>query len=203
MAVAFDFGSKRGQFEALVLGHGFGAENAGYYDFVSQGKAVREIGLEHAAAKCVGTRLEDGPETRSRIASAEGFQSTGNCCWMMREVIDDGDAVDLGFHFKATLHALESFERGGDGVFANSAGGSESRGSGGVPDVVFAGKGKFEIGPRLVVVKNGPGGAPRGKAKICNSPIRARACAVAIDRTERLAQAALETCAFGGAVERD
>ena len=29
----------------------------------------------------------------------------------MGEIVDDRDAVDLGFHFEAALHTLESLER--------------------------------------------------------------------------------------------
>ena len=79
---------------------------------------------------------------------------------MMGEVVDDGDAVDLRFHFETALYALECFEGGGDFFFRNAVGERHHGGCGCVPDVVFAGQGEFEIGPGTIFVQHGPGGFP-------------------------------------------
>src|SRR5579871_1804767 len=105
---------------------------------------------------------------------------------MMREVVDDGDAVHLRFDFETALHALECLQRGGDCIFWNSAGESESGRRGGVPNVVFAGKGELEVGPLFAIVKDGPGGTVGNEAEVGHFPIRSSARAVAIDRAEGL-----------------
>ena len=75
---------------------------------------------------------------------------------MMREVVDDGDAVDLRLHFEAALYALECLQRGGDRFFRNAAGCCQRGRRGRVPDVVFTGQRKFEVSPCSAVVQNCP-----------------------------------------------
>ena len=55
------------------------------------------------------------------VAGAQGLQRPGNRGGMMREVVDDGDAVHFGPHFEAALHALECFQRSGDCSLRNAA----------------------------------------------------------------------------------
>ena len=45
------------------------------------------------------------------------FQRSRNRRGMMREVVNDGDAAHLRFHFQPPLHALKSFERRRDFIF--------------------------------------------------------------------------------------
>ena len=80
---------------------------------------------------------------------------------MVREVFDDGDAVDLGADFKAALDALEGGERFDDGCGCDALAGGERRGGGGVQRVVLAGKVHFEFGP---------GGRPREEPANCVRP---------------------------------
>src|SRR5579872_6661780 len=115
----------------------------------------------------------------------------------MREVVDDGDAVDLGFDFEAALDAFEGLERGGDAFFRDAARKSESRGGGGVPDVVFAGQCEFEVGPGLVVVEHSPRSTAGIETEISDFPVGTRAGTIAIHRAECLRENALEAGTFG------
>ena len=196
-AVLLDLCGEGGQLQAFVFGDGFGAEDSGDNHFVGLRQAARQISLQHAATQGVGPRFQNRPQARAWVACAQRFQRSGNRGGMMRKVVDDGDAVHLRLDFEATLHALESLQRGGDGFFGNAAGSGQRRGGGRVPDVVFAGQRKFEVGPGLTVVQDGPGGAGGFEAQVGDPPVRARAGAIALDRAEGFGQTALQAGAFG------
>ena len=121
-AILLDLSGKSRQFEALIFGDGLGAEDSGDDYFIGMRQAAREIALQHAAAQRIGARLENRPQACAGVAGAERLQRSGDGGGMMREVIDDRDAIDLGLHFEAALHALESLERVGDGFFRHAAG---------------------------------------------------------------------------------
>ena len=57
---------------------------------------------------------------------------------MMREVVDDRDAIHLRLNFQTPLHALEGLQRRRNLFFRDSIGRSQSRSRGRVPHVVFA-----------------------------------------------------------------
>src|SRR5580700_7357624 len=116
---------------------------------------------------------------------------------MMSEVVDDGDAIDLRLHFEATLHALEGLERGGNCLLRNVPGSGERGCRCCIPNVVLACQWEFEVGPRLAVVQNAPGGTRGLQTQVRDFPVRARAGPVTFDGAKRLGQRALEACTLG------
>src|SRR5271165_3540571 len=115
---------------------------------------------------------------------------------MMREVVDDGNAVDLRLHFQPALHALECLQSIGNGLFRNAAGGGKRGRGSRVPHVVFAGERKFETGPELAVVHNAPRRASWIQPQIRNSPVRTSTRTVTFDWTKCLRYTALQARAL-------
>ena len=119
---------------------------------------------------------------------------------MMREVINDGDAVHLRLNFQAPLHALERLQRRHNLLFRDAVPGSQRRCRGCIPHVVFARQRELKIHPGSTVVQHGPRSASRRQFQVSDSPVRVPPCAIALHGAKRLAQAALEADAFTGAV---
>ena len=65
--------------------------NASEDDTVCQTETFNQLVLEDFAAKGVGARLEDGPETRLRIDGAQGTQGFADGRGVVGEVVNDGD----------------------------------------------------------------------------------------------------------------
>ncbi len=108
---------------------------------------------------------------------------------MVGEVLNDGDAADLGADFKAALDAFEGGEGFDDGFFADALAGGERGGGGGVERVVLAGEVHLELGPRGAIVKDLPSRAAVFVAQIADAPVGAVAEAVALDAAEGVADA--------------
>ncbi len=158
--------------ETLGLGNALLLIDAGEDDAVGEAKAGDEIGGEDFAAQRVGARFENGPEARLRINGAKCAKGFANGGGMVGEVLNDGDAVDLGADFKAALDALEGGEGLDDGSSWDALTCGKGRGSGGVEGVVLAGKVHFEIRPmRVPERQNLPtaSGRPRGEDCGCAS----------------------------------
>src|SRR5205085_1289770 len=101
--------------------------------------------LEDSAAQRIGARLADSPQPSPGIARAQRLQSFRDGRRMMRKIVDQGDAGDLGLHFQATLHAAEAGKRLGDGGGIYLVVRRQRRGCSRVQDVVLAGKWKFKV----------------------------------------------------------
>ena len=169
---------------ALLLIDEFGEDYA-----VGEAEAGDEIVLQDLAAEGVGARLEDGPEARLGVdgaESAEGFADGGG---VVGEVVDDGDAGDLGADFKPAFDAFEGGEGGLDGGERNALMGGEGGGGGGVEGVVLAGQMHFEVGPGGVVAEDLPAGAVVYVAEILDAPVGGLREAVALDGAEGVGDA--------------
>ena len=101
--------------ETLGLGDALLLIDASQRDAVSEAKAGDEISGEDLATEGVGARFENGPEARLRINGTKGAKGFANGGGMVGEVLNDGDASDLGADFKAAFDALEAGERLDDG----------------------------------------------------------------------------------------
>src|SRR5258708_7529712 len=178
--------------EALGFGDGLGLEDVGDYDFVGDGKALREFVLEYVAAKSVGARFKDGPQPPAGITRAQRTQGGGNRGGMMSEVVNQGDAVDFSFHFETTFHALKAFQRASDCIRRDTAICREGGGGACVPDVVFAGEGKLQFRPQLPVAHERPTRAGWLKFQVGDAPRGFSDCSVAFYRAEGASQAAVD-----------
>ena len=73
----------------------------------ARGEGAREVVLKDTAARRSGARLEDGPDARVRIASAQAGERLGDRGRMMREVVVDRDAAGDADDFEASFDAGE------------------------------------------------------------------------------------------------
>ena len=90
--------------EALGEGDGLGLEDAGEDDLIGEGEGVDEVSLEDVAPESVGAGLEDGDEAAATVAGAQGTEGLADGRGVVSEVVDDGDAVDLGADLEAALY---------------------------------------------------------------------------------------------------
>ena len=158
-------------------------------------RLLRQIILKNIAPQRIRSRLQNHPQPRTRITRPQRRQRAGNRGWVMRKVIDDGDAIHLGANFEAALHALEGLQRGGNLFFRNSASRRQRCRRGRIPHVVFTRQRKLEVGPRFAVAQNRPCRACRIEPQIGNSPGRILARSVSLHWTKRPGQAAFDTLA--------
>ena len=169
--------------QALGVGDALLLIDAGENDVVGEAQAFDQIGFEHFAAKRVGARLEHGPEARLRIDGAQCAQGFADGRGVMGEVVDDGDAGDLGAHFEAALDAFEAGERGLNCFLADALAGGERGGGGGVERVVFAGKTHLQARPReRRHAADFPTGEAVFVAQVADSPVGFGGEAIAFDR---------------------
>ena len=99
--------------------------------------------------------LERGSSTAHRrvlgYAARRALQGFADGGGVVREVIDDGDAVDLRANFQPALDAAEGGEGLGDGGERDALSEGERGGGGGVQRVVRSGHGERELGPGLAL----------------------------------------------------
>src|ERR1051326_4755795 len=110
---------------------------------------------------------------------------------MVREVINNGDAVHFGDHFQAALHALEASE-----CFLNFLGldaevGCHRSRSSSVEDVVGTGEWKLKFRPGLAVTINAPASLLAAKVEVARAPSGVRREHVELDRGESFREALL------------
>src|ERR1019366_1834557 len=98
----------------------------------------------------------------------------------MREVVDDGDAVDFVADFETTFDAFESGKGGLDYLFGDALACGKSGRRGGIERVVLAGKMHFEFRPERVVMPHFPAGTAVFMAKIAHLPVGLSAEAIAL-----------------------
>ena len=103
---------------------------------------------------------------------------------MVREVINNGDAVHLGSNLQTSLYAFKSFKRGRDFLFRDAVSSGQSRGCSSVPDVIFAGQGKFKIRPGFAIAQHRPCGTCGFESQVGHSPCGVRGRAIALYGTE-------------------
>src|ERR1019366_9573225 len=85
-----------------------GAQN----NSVCERKRFGERAFKCIAAHGVGARLESSPQTAAGPASACRFDRCANCCWVMREIVDDEYATCFALDLKAAADpakCLQSF----------------------------------------------------------------------------------------------
>ena len=123
-------------------------------DLIGEREAARQRILQNVAAHGVRTRLKHDPETSTMVARAQSTNGLLDRCRMMRKIVDDGDAVDFGFDFKAPLYATECGESLGNCIFGNSVIGGQRGCGGGIPDVIFASQRKFKIAPGFAAAQD-------------------------------------------------
>src|SRR5271167_1791105 len=123
--------------KALRFRDSIGLKYVGHNHIICYSETLREIGLKHVAAQRIGTRLQNRPKFRSRIASAQSGKSRGNRGGVVREIVNDGDAVNHGANFKAPFYALKCLQPLGDLTCWNTAGCCNGCGRSSVPHVVF------------------------------------------------------------------
>jgi hypothetical protein len=99
--------------------------------------------------KRVRPRLKNRPQTCPGITRAQRLQRSRNRCRMMREVVDDGDAIHLSFHFQAPLYALERLKRSRDLLFCDAIRRGHRRSRRCVPHVVLAGQAETRNQPTV------------------------------------------------------
>ena len=87
---------------------------------IDNDEADRELILKYVAAKGVRPRLKNRPQAAPCIPATQGFQRFRDCCWMMREVIDDGDAIHFRFHFQPPFHTVKAGEGVSDDLCGDS-----------------------------------------------------------------------------------
>src|ERR1700730_13238241 len=114
---------------------------------------------------------------------------------MMREIVDDRDAVDLSFYFQTALHALELFKCAGNNVYRNPVIRSHSRRRRGVPDVVFASQRKLKLRPGFSVLQDRPSSAIGFQLQICDPPCCVVRSSITLHGTKSLRKRALDAVA--------
>ena len=75
-----------------------------------------QLTLKDFAPKSIRAWLQDRPKPPPSIAGAHRLQRLRNRRRMMGKVVDDGDAVNLGFHFQPSLNAAKRPQGFGDGI---------------------------------------------------------------------------------------
>ena len=115
----------------------------------------------------------------------EGFADGGG---VVREVFDEGDAVDFGADFEAALDALEGGEGFGDGCGGDALAGGEGGSGSGVEGVVLAGADCIlKIGPGDAAAPDLPARAADSVAEIADAPVGGVGESVALDGAEGVA----------------
>src|SRR5262249_29465286 len=110
---------------------------------------------------------------------------------MMREIVENGDAIDLRLELQPALNALEVLQSLGNRRGLDAVVGGH-RGSGGsIQHVVLASQGELELCPRLAPAHHGPTrpGNFVLKLKIGDLPVRTLLHSVTLDWAESLGQA--------------
>ncbi len=103
------------------------------------GEGLGQLGLENGAARGVGARLEQNPQTPARMTLAQTLHRETNGRRMMGEIVDDLDAVDLALEFLAAGDTFEGFQPVADFIGGKPGEGRGGGGHGGVADVELAG----------------------------------------------------------------
>ena len=164
-------------------------EDAGEDDAIGEGERVHEGEFEDVAAESVGARLEDSPEATVGVALAKGAEGFANGGGMMREVVDDGDAVDLCANLEAAFDGAEGTKGFFNGGGSDALPCSERGGGGGVECVVFASERQGEIGEGLAGTEEMPVAGAAFVGEITQLPIGARCESVTFYATKRIGNA--------------
>src|SRR4051812_20185303 len=151
--------------------------------------------LKDVAAKRIAAWLEHGPQTASAVASAESAKRFGDRCWVMREIVDDSDAIHLGLHLETALHGLKTLERLGDGARLDAVVRSHGSSCRRIEHVVFTGQRKGEMRPRLVVAQEPPTGLVRLEIHVGDAPVGAVLETVTLDLAKCSAHAVVDVAA--------
>ena len=163
-----------------MFGYPFRLKDSGDDYLVGNGQALDQLFLKNFAAQSIGAWLKDGPETRRRIACPQGAQGLGNGCGMMSEIVNDGDAVNLGFDFQAAFHALKSLQCLRDCLRFDSIMRGHGGGGCGVKHVIFSGQRKLQVGPVIAFAQHRPRSTLRLILNTGNLPVRTALHAIAL-----------------------
>ena len=72
-------------------------------DGVRFGKGVRQFSLKHIASRGVAPGFEGHPELLIGIGHPQGVDGFTNRCGVVTKIINDGDVIDMGTDFHASL----------------------------------------------------------------------------------------------------
>src|SRR6266700_2539188 len=111
---------------------------------------------------------------------------------MVREIVNDGDAVHFCFHFQATLDALETLQGLRNDFQWDAVMCSQDSCRRSVPNVVLASQRKLKIRPGSAVSLDRPSGAIALKAKIRDTPHGTSGSAVTLHWTESARETAID-----------
>jgi hypothetical protein len=154
-------------------------------DLIGEREALHQLGLEDVAAKSIRARLENRPETPSGIRGAQRAQSFANRRRVVREVVDDGDTVDLSANLETATDTAKSGERLDNGVLRDALAGCQRRCRRGVERVMFARNGKSQLSPRVAGLQECPVADAVFETQIGEAPDGIFPEAVALDGTKR------------------
>src|SRR5579864_1738395 len=119
---------------------------------------------------------------------------------MMREIVNDGNAIHFGLNFEPSLDALKGAQGFADHLLRYPVPGGHRCGRGGIPHVVFSSERKFKVRPLFSFSYNRPARTIGRQAQIRNSPRRAFASAISFHRTKRARNATFDALS---AIKRD
>src|SRR5579859_7629067 len=115
--------------------------NTGEDDLVSKREAVDEFALEDVAAEGVAARLENGPEAAGRIGRTQGAEGFADRSGVVREVVDDRDAVDFSANLEAAANRAKGGQRFDNGLLRQALARGERGGGRGIEGIVLSGDG--------------------------------------------------------------
>ena len=120
--------------EALALGHLLGRVERRQHDLVGDRQRVGEVVLEDVAPAGRRARLERRDQLAGPVAALEREHRLADRRRVVREVVDDGDALRDAAHLLPPLHALEPARRARDRLQVDA---QARRGGDGAHQVLF------------------------------------------------------------------
>src|SRR5579859_7187315 len=119
---------------------------------------------------------------------------------MMREVVDNRDAIDHSPHFKPSLHALKTSQRLLNRSHRYTLIRRQRRSRRSIQSVVLPGQRHLQLSPKLPVMMHFPLAAAILMAQLLNAPRRVGAKAISLHTAEGSAHALID---IGAAIVSD
>jgi len=193
LAKSADSGGNGFGVEALVIGELACTVDPAEENSVAEGQGLRESVLKNATAHRIGARFQDGPETAAGPSEAGGFDRGADGRGVMREIVNDEDAVGFTFDVHAAANAAKRFESFLERRNGDAAALADNECSKCIQDIVMARNGEVEFAKECAFVSDAEGHAVSVGFNLSGDPLVACFEAVSANGTEGF---------FGGLVQR-
>src|SRR6516162_2075555 len=154
LAKSADSGGNGFGVEALVIGELACTVDPAEENSVAEGQGLRESVLKNATAHRIGARFQDGPETAAGPSEAGGFDRGADGRGVMREIVNDEDAVGFTFDVHAAANAAKRFESFLERRNGDAAALADNECSKCIQDIVMARNGEVEFAKECAFVSD-------------------------------------------------